>query len=51
MRDVTAIVDAGTTKLDQAATSGLLTQTQVDRLKSHLPELADKFVNHTRPDC
>jgi hypothetical protein len=46
---VTAIVDAGTAKLDQAATEGKLTQEQVDKLKSHLPEAADRFVNHTKP--
>jgi hypothetical protein len=49
---VTAIVDAGTTKLDQAATDGKLTQDQADKLKSHLPEAADRFVNHTKQhDC
>jgi hypothetical protein len=49
---VTAIVNAGTAKLDQAVTDGQLTQVQADKLKSHLPQLADKFVNHTKPkDC
>lgn len=49
---VTAIVDAGTAKIDQAVTDGQLTQPQADKLKDHLPQLADKFVNHTKPaDC
>jgi hypothetical protein len=49
---VTAIVDAGTAKIDAAVTSGVLTQQQGDKFKAHLPELADKFVNHTKPeDC
>ena len=48
---VTAIVNAGTAKLDQAVTDGKLTQAQADKLKSHLPDLADKFVNHTKPAC
>jgi hypothetical protein len=48
---ITAIVSAGTTKIDQAGTDGTLTQEQVGKLKSHLPKLADKFVNHTKPAC
>ena len=31
-------------------TDGKLTQAQADKLKSHLPDLADKFVNHTKPE-
>jgi DNA phosphorothioation-dependent restriction protein DptG len=45
---VTAIVDAGTTKIDEAVASGTLTQTQADLVKSHLPDAADRFVNHTK---
>ncbi|MEY2458407.1 MAG: hypothetical protein QOG30_237 [Acidimicrobiaceae bacterium] len=48
---ITAIVNAGTTKIDQAVTDGKLTQERADKLKSKLPELADKFVNHTKPAC
>jgi polyhydroxyalkanoate synthesis regulator phasin len=48
---VKAIVDAGTGKIDQAVTDGKLTQAQADKLKAHLPEMADKLVNHTRPNC
>ena len=48
---VTAIVNAGNAKLDQAVTDGKLTQDQADKLKSHLPEAADRFVNHTKADC
>jgi hypothetical protein len=47
---VTAIVNAGTTKLAQAVTDGKLTQTQSDKLSSRLPDVADKFVNHTKPE-
>jgi hypothetical protein len=45
---VTAIVDAGTTKFDAAVASGKVTQQQADLLKSHLPQAADRFVNHTK---
>jgi hypothetical protein len=45
---VAAIVDAGTTKLAQAVTNGHLTQQQADLLESHLPQAADRFVNHTK---
>ena len=48
---VQAIVDAGNAKIDPAVTDGKLTQEQADRLKSHLPKLADKFVNRTKPEC
>jgi hypothetical protein len=47
---VTAIVDAGTTKLAQAVTDGNLTQGQADMLKGRLPVAADRFVNHTKPE-
>jgi hypothetical protein len=46
-----AIVSAGNVKLDQAVNDGTLTQVQADKLKSHLPKAADKFVNHSKPDC
>ena len=45
---VTAIVNAGTTKLAQAVTSGMLTQAQADKLTARLPDAADKFVNNTK---
>ena len=48
---VTAIVNAGTAKIDQAVTDGKLPQARADELKSHLPDAADKFVNHTKPAC
>jgi polyhydroxyalkanoate synthesis regulator phasin len=48
---ITAIVNAGTAKIDQAVTDGKLTQAQADKLKGHLPKAADKFVNHTKPAC
>jgi tape measure domain-containing protein len=48
---VTAIVDAGNTKLAQAVTDGKLTQAQADQLKGRLPQAADRFVNHTRGAC
>ena len=48
---VTAIVNAGNAKVDQAVTGGKLTQERADKLKSKLPDLADKFVNHTKPEC
>ena len=48
---VQAIVDAGNQKIDEAVTNGKLTSTQADKIKSHLPEAAAKFVNHTRPNC
>jgi hypothetical protein len=48
---VTAIVNAGTTKIAQAVTDGKLTQAQADKLTSHLPTAADKFVNHSKPAC
>ena len=48
---VDAIVAAGNTKIDQAVTDGKITQTQADKMKSHLTDAATKFVNHTRPQC
>ena len=48
---VSAIVDAGTTKLADAVTNGRLTQAQADVLKGKLPQAADTFVNHTRQGC
>jgi polyhydroxyalkanoate synthesis regulator phasin len=48
---VSAIVDAGNTKLADAVTNGKLTQPQADALKAKLPQLADNFVNHTRKSC
>ena len=45
---VTAIVDAGTTKIGQAVASGTITQEQADLFTSHLPQAADRFVNHTK---
>lgn len=48
---VQAIVDAGNAKIDQAVTDGKLTQEQGDRLKSHLPKAAEKFVNRSKPEC
>ncbi|MEY2422710.1 MAG: hypothetical protein QOI95_2777 [Acidimicrobiaceae bacterium] len=44
---VTAIVAAGTAKLDQGS-GGMLTQEQRDALKRRLPDIADRFVNHTK---
>jgi uncharacterized protein YidB (DUF937 family) len=44
---VTAIVDAGAAKIDQGVSGGMLTQQMADRLEQRLPEIADKFVNHT----
>lgn len=47
-----AIVDAGTTKIDQLVTAGTLTDQQGSALKARLPQLADRFVNHTgQPGC
>ena len=48
---VTAIVDAGNTKIDEAVTNGKITQERADKMKSHLSDAATKFVNHTRPEC
>jgi len=48
---VQAIVDAGNKKIDEAVANDKLTSTQADKLKSHLPDAATKFVNHTRPNC
>ena len=48
---VQAIVDAGTTKVDDAVTNGKLTNDQGDKIKAHLSDAATKFVNHTRPEC
>ena len=39
---VTAIVDAGTTKLADAVTNGNLTQEKADKVKARLSEAADK---------
>jgi hypothetical protein len=44
----TAIVDAGTAKIDQAVAGGMLTQQQADLFTSRLPDAADRFVNHTK---
>ena len=48
-----AIVDAATTKIDEAVTNGKLSQTQAGKVKTHLPAAVDKLVNHTpKPrDC
>jgi polyhydroxyalkanoate synthesis regulator phasin len=46
-----AIVDAGNRKIDEAVTAGKLTEQQATTLKAKLPELANKFVNHTREGC
>ena len=46
-----AIVDAGTTKIDEALAAGKLTEEQATMMKTKLPELANKFVNHTREGC
>ena len=48
---VTAIVDAGNQKIDEAVTNGKITQDRADKMKSHLSDAATKFVNHTRPEC
>ena len=42
---MTAIVDAGNQRIDQALTNGHLQQDRADALKAKLPELADKVVN------
>ena len=48
---ITAIVDAGNTKIDEAVTNGKITQDRADKMKSRLADAATKFVNHTRPAC
>lgn len=42
---VTALVDAGNQRIDQAVSNGHLQQDRADTLKTKLPELADKIVN------
>jgi len=42
---VTALVDAGNQRIDQAVGNGHLQQDRADTLKTKLPELADKIVN------
>jgi hypothetical protein len=44
---VTAIVDAGNQKIDQALSNGTIKQDRADKDKAKLPQLADKFVNAT----
>ena len=48
---VTAIIDAGNSKIDEAVTNGKITETQGDKMKSRLSDAATKFVNHTKPEC
>lgn len=48
---VQAIVDAGSKRIDDAVSAGKLTTDQGTRLKARLPEVADKLVNRTKPDC
>lgn len=47
---VSAIVDAGNAKIDAAVTAGKLTNEQGAKVKARLPQLADKFVNRTKPE-
>jgi hypothetical protein len=42
---VTAIVDAGNQRIDQALSNGHLQQDRADALKAKLPQLADRVVN------
>jgi hypothetical protein len=42
---VTAIVDAGNQKLDEAVANSHLSQERADALKEKLPQVADRFVN------
>jgi len=42
---VTAIVDAGNKKIDDAVSSGHMQQPRADQAKAKLPQLADRFVN------
>src|SRR4051794_24729003 len=41
-----AIVDAASSKVDEAVTNGKLTDQQSTAIKARLPQLADRFVNH-----
>ncbi|HEV3226085.1 MAG TPA: hypothetical protein VGZ52_04600 [Acidimicrobiales bacterium] len=46
-----AIVDAASARIDQAVANGKLKQAMADKIKARLPQLAEKFVNHTKPGC
>jgi polyhydroxyalkanoate synthesis regulator phasin len=46
-----AIVDAATSKIDEAAANGRLTEQQASALKDRVPEMANRFVNHKGADC
>ena len=48
---VTAIVDAGNTKIDQAVKDGKIDQSRAEKMKARLSDAATKFVNHTKPQC
>jgi hypothetical protein len=46
---IDALVNAGSTKVDEAVAAGKLTQQRGDKIKAHLPKLAERIVNHVKP--
>jgi hypothetical protein len=45
---IDAIVDAGSKKVDAAVAAGKLTQERGDKVKAHLPQVAERIVNHVK---
>lgn len=45
---IDALVEHATTKIDQAVADGRIDEARADEIKAHLPDMADRFVNHER---
>jgi hypothetical protein len=45
---IDAIVQAGSAKADEAVSAGKITQERADAIKAHLPQAAERIVNHVR---
>ena len=45
---IDALVQAGSTKVDEAVAAGKLTQERADAIKTRLPKVAERIVNHVR---